>query len=188
MEQLSASIPSAQVWQSTHPGQGRKPWQVRTPWQGSGCGGDGPASPLDAVCSAYESTMEALQQPTIRVVAVIAEGVPEQDTKKLIAYARAHNKIILGPATVGGLQVRSCLARFQRACACVDIHNMAFLGSAVVSGIACPHSAIRLSHVLTACCPTLSTIICWIAGIALLMQPIVCGLVTIGLPKISPVL
>ncbi|KAK9866628.1 hypothetical protein WJX84_006258, partial [Apatococcus fuscideae] len=54
--------------------------------------------------SAYESTMEALQQPTIRVVAVIAEGVPEQDTKKLIAYARAHNKIILGPATVGGLQ------------------------------------------------------------------------------------
>lgn len=49
--------------------------------------------------------MEALQQPTIRVVAVIAEGVPEHDTKKLIAYARAHNKIILGPATVGGLQV-----------------------------------------------------------------------------------
>jgi hypothetical protein len=49
--------------------------------------------------------MEALQQPTIRVVAVIAEGVPEADTKKLIAYARAHNKILLGPATVGGLQV-----------------------------------------------------------------------------------
>ncbi len=58
-------------------------------------------------CSAYESSMEALQQPTIRVVAVIAEGVPEQDTKKLICYARAHNKIILGPATVGGLQVRT---------------------------------------------------------------------------------
>ncbi|KAK9815928.1 hypothetical protein WJX72_012098 [[Myrmecia] bisecta] len=54
--------------------------------------------------SAFESTMEALQQPTIRVVAVIAEGVPEADTKKLIAFARANNKIILGPATVGGLQ------------------------------------------------------------------------------------
>jgi len=49
--------------------------------------------------------MEALQQPTIRVVAVIAEGVPEADTKKLIAYAREHNKILLGPATVGGIQV-----------------------------------------------------------------------------------
>lgn len=49
--------------------------------------------------------MEAMKQPTIRVVAVIAEGVPEADTKKLIAYARANNKILLGPATVGGVQV-----------------------------------------------------------------------------------
>ena len=37
--------------------------------------------------------MEALKQPTIRVVAIIAEGVPEADTKKLIAYARANNKV-----------------------------------------------------------------------------------------------
>lgn len=51
--------------------------------------------------------MEAMMQPTIRVVAVIAEGVPEADTKKLIAYARKHNKILLGPATVGGVQVRA---------------------------------------------------------------------------------
>ena len=56
-------------------------------------------------CSAFESTMVALQQPTIRVCAVIAEGVPEADTKQLIAFARAHNKILLGPATVGGIQV-----------------------------------------------------------------------------------
>lgn len=55
--------------------------------------------------------MEALQQPTIRVVAVIAEGVPERDTKKLIAYARANNKIIIGPATVGGMQVRTAWSR-----------------------------------------------------------------------------
>ncbi|CAL5222053.1 g4352 [Coccomyxa viridis] len=54
--------------------------------------------------SAYESSMEAMKQPTIRVVAVIAEGVPEADTKKLIAYARKHNKILIGPATVGGVQ------------------------------------------------------------------------------------
>ena len=56
-------------------------------------------------CSAYESSMEALQQSSIRTIAVIAEGVPEGDTKQLIAYAAKHNKIILGPATVGGLQV-----------------------------------------------------------------------------------
>ena len=75
--------------------------------------------------------MEALKQPTIRVVAVIAEGVPEGDTKKLIAYARSNNKVrslsaflnkakmcifperpsdfvilqvVIGPATVGGIQ------------------------------------------------------------------------------------
>lgn len=50
--------------------------------------------------------MEALQQPTIRVVAIIAEGVPEHDTKRLIAFAQANSKIIIGPATVGGIQVR----------------------------------------------------------------------------------
>lgn len=37
--------------------------------------------------------MAALKQPTIRVIAVIAEGVPESDTKQLIAYARANNKV-----------------------------------------------------------------------------------------------
>eukprot|EP00894_Picocystis_sp_ML_P002900 jgi/Pico_ML_1/53417/g409.t2 len=54
--------------------------------------------------SAFQSTMDALQQPTIHVVAIIAEGVPEKDTKELIAYAKKHNKIIIGPATVGGIQ------------------------------------------------------------------------------------
>ena len=56
--------------------------------------------------SAYESSLEALKAPTIRVVAIIAEGVPEKDTKHLIAFARANNKVIIGPATVGGVQVR----------------------------------------------------------------------------------
>ncbi|GBF97148.1 ATP-citrate lyase B [Raphidocelis subcapitata] len=54
--------------------------------------------------SAFESTQEALEQATIKVVAVIAEGVPEKDTKKLIAFARANNKVLIGPATVGGVQ------------------------------------------------------------------------------------
>ncbi|ONM31626.1 ATP-citrate synthase beta chain protein 2 [Zea mays] len=48
--------------------------------------------------------MSALKQPTIRVVAIIAEGVPESDAKQLISYARANNKVIIGPATVGGIQ------------------------------------------------------------------------------------
>lgn len=38
--------------------------------------------------------MAALKQPTIKVVAIIAEGVPESDTKQLIAYAKANNKVI----------------------------------------------------------------------------------------------
>ena len=45
--------------------------------------------------------------PSIRVVAVIAEGVPEKDTRTLIAYARKHDKVIIGPATVGGIQAGS---------------------------------------------------------------------------------
>ncbi|KAL5224580.1 hypothetical protein ABZP36_011219 [Zizania latifolia] len=59
-------------------------------------------------CSCYfcaaASSMSALKQPTIGVVAIIAESVPESDTKQLISYTRANNKVILGPATVGGIQ------------------------------------------------------------------------------------
>ncbi|GBG75748.1 hypothetical protein CBR_g20994 [Chara braunii] len=54
--------------------------------------------------SAYAPSMEALKQETIVVVVIIAEGVPEQDTKRLIAYARANNKVVIGPSTVGGIQ------------------------------------------------------------------------------------
>ena len=43
------------------------------------------------------------------------QGVPEADTKKLIAYAKANNKILIGPATVGGLQARA------RACVCMCV-------------------------------------------------------------------
>lgn len=54
--------------------------------------------------SAYESTADALEQPTIRVAAIIAEGIPERDVKKLITYANNRGKVIIGPATVGGVQ------------------------------------------------------------------------------------
>ncbi|CAN7080170.1 unnamed protein product [Brassica oleracea var. botrytis] len=57
-----------------------------------------------SIYSVVASSMPALKQPTIKVVAIIAEGVPESDTKQLIAYARANNKVVIGPATVGGIQ------------------------------------------------------------------------------------
>ncbi|RQW77624.1 MAG: ATP citrate synthase [Methanothrix sp.] len=53
--------------------------------------------------SAFETSMEALQEKTIRVVAVIAEGVPERQSRVLGATARSLNKIVIGPATVGGM-------------------------------------------------------------------------------------
>eukprot|EP00339_Tiarina_fusa_P010900 CAMPEP_0117044238 /NCGR_PEP_ID=MMETSP0472-20121206/30682_1 /TAXON_ID=693140 ORGANISM="Tiarina fusus, Strain LIS" /NCGR_SAMPLE_ID=MMETSP0472 /ASSEMBLY_ACC=CAM_ASM_000603 /LENGTH=235 /DNA_ID=CAMNT_0004755935 /DNA_START=16 /DNA_END=719 /DNA_ORIENTATION=+ len=54
--------------------------------------------------SAYSSSMEALQIPSIRVVVIIAEGVPISDARRLIAMAKKLNKVVIGPATVGGIQ------------------------------------------------------------------------------------
>ncbi|GKA78604.1 hypothetical protein Tco_0785141 [Tanacetum coccineum] len=45
-------------------------------------------------CAAASSKL-ALKQPTIRVLAIIAEGVPESDTKELISYARSNNKTVV---------------------------------------------------------------------------------------------
>ena len=53
--------------------------------------------------SAFETTMEALDQKTIRTVAVIAEGVPERMARILAATARKLGKTVIGPATVGGM-------------------------------------------------------------------------------------
>jgi|YNPNPStandDraft_1061719.scaffolds.fasta_scaffold00473_20 succinyl-CoA synthetase alpha subunit/citrate synthase len=53
--------------------------------------------------SAYQSTDEALSIPQIRTVVIIAEGVPERRMKLLIAKAKKLNKVIIGPATVGGI-------------------------------------------------------------------------------------
>jgi ATP citrate (pro-S)-lyase len=54
--------------------------------------------------SATVATFEALQQPTIHTVVVIAEGVPESDVRRLIKKSKELGKTIIGPATVGGLQ------------------------------------------------------------------------------------
>lgn len=40
----------------------------------------------------------------IRVIAIIAEGIPENMTRKLILKANAKGVSIIGPATVGGIK------------------------------------------------------------------------------------
>lgn len=54
--------------------------------------------------SAYDSSKEALEQNSIRTVVIIAEGIPEQQIKELIAFSKTKKKHIIGPATVGGVQ------------------------------------------------------------------------------------
>ena len=54
--------------------------------------------------SVYESTMDLLQYPSIRSIAIIAEGVPERRTKQIVQRAEEQGVIIIGPATVGGIK------------------------------------------------------------------------------------
>jgi ATP citrate (pro-S)-lyase len=54
--------------------------------------------------SAYTTTMEALQHSDVlKVITIIAEGLPEQQTRKLIREAERRGVMIIGPATVGGI-------------------------------------------------------------------------------------
>jgi len=53
--------------------------------------------------SAAASTEEAFTIPQIRTVVIIAEGVPERRMKQLIEKAKKLGKVIIGPATVGGI-------------------------------------------------------------------------------------
>jgi succinyl-CoA synthetase alpha subunit len=54
--------------------------------------------------SAYDTSKEALESDSIRVVAIIAEGVPERQSQLLNKIAMERNKLIIGPATVGGIR------------------------------------------------------------------------------------
>lgn len=54
--------------------------------------------------SAYESTFETLEYPQIRSIAIIAEGIPENMTRKMIKAAHSKGVNIIGPATVGGIK------------------------------------------------------------------------------------
>lgn len=54
--------------------------------------------------SAYQSTVETMDFPQIRTIAIIAEGIPENQTRKLIKLANEKSVSIIGPATVGGVK------------------------------------------------------------------------------------
>lgn len=54
--------------------------------------------------SAYDSTIETLQYPQIRTIAIIAEGIPENMTRRLNKLAHQKGVYIIGPATVGGIK------------------------------------------------------------------------------------
>ncbi|CAD7961112.1 unnamed protein product [Amoebophrya sp. A120] len=55
--------------------------------------------------SSYDSTMEALKfSSRLKTIAVIAEGMPERQTRELICLAEAKGVSIIGPATVGGIK------------------------------------------------------------------------------------
>lgn len=54
--------------------------------------------------SAYDSTIECMGYPQIKTIAIIAEGIPENFTRKLIKLANEKKVTIIGPATVGGVK------------------------------------------------------------------------------------
>merc|ERR1719436_490638 len=54
--------------------------------------------------SVYETSVEVMSHPNIKTLAIIAEGVPEQQTRSLIKMAEERKVGIIGPATVGGIK------------------------------------------------------------------------------------
>ncbi len=51
----------------------------------------------------YQTTVDAINTENIKVIAIIAEGVPERETRVLSSLAKEKGKVIIGPATVGGV-------------------------------------------------------------------------------------
>ena len=54
--------------------------------------------------SAAKSAEEAFEIPRIRTIVLIAEGVPERQMRLINAKAKKLGKVIIGPATVGGVK------------------------------------------------------------------------------------
>ena len=54
--------------------------------------------------SVYTSTMELMNFPQIKSIAIIAEGVPERRAREILHVARKKGITIIGPDTVGGIK------------------------------------------------------------------------------------
>ncbi|KAF7617653.1 hypothetical protein AFLA_006567 [Aspergillus flavus NRRL3357] len=54
--------------------------------------------------SVYSSTMELMNCPQIKSIAIIAEGVPERRAREILVTAKEKGITIIGPATVGGIK------------------------------------------------------------------------------------
>ncbi|KAF9457825.1 ATP citrate lyase isoform 2 [Collybia nuda] len=54
--------------------------------------------------SVYSSTLECLEFPQIKCLALIAEGVPERHAREILWKAAEKGVLIVGPATVGGIK------------------------------------------------------------------------------------
>ena len=54
--------------------------------------------------SVYETSLEVLSFPSIRCLAIIAEGVPERRARELLHRAKFQGVTLIGPATVGGIK------------------------------------------------------------------------------------
>lgn len=54
--------------------------------------------------SVYSSTMELMNYPQIKSIAIIAEGVPERRAREILHVAKKKGIVIIGPATVGGIK------------------------------------------------------------------------------------
>ncbi len=57
---------------------------------------------------AFRGAMEALNDPHIKVVSMITEGVPEKDAKRLSLEAKKLNKIFNGPSSIGVISAGEC--------------------------------------------------------------------------------
>ncbi|MCS7122417.1 MAG: ATP citrate synthase [Candidatus Micrarchaeota archaeon] len=60
---------------------------------------------LSSYRSVVKTTEPLLRDPNIRVIVIVAEGVPERDMKSLIKIANQNHKTIVGPATFGAITV-----------------------------------------------------------------------------------
>ncbi len=54
--------------------------------------------------SAFPTSKEAIESDTLKTIVIIAEGVPERQSRELIKLANERGKKIIGPATVGGIK------------------------------------------------------------------------------------